>query len=443
MTSSRLISVSEKIIKPFSATPSPLRHYKLSLIDQLMSTMYIPIAFFYRRPLEHKIINKSSKLEVSQTLEKSLSKTLSSYYPFAGKLKDNLSIECNDMGAKFLNVELNCSMSEVVNLPDTGPEYLAFPKNLPWNSTSYYEGTNYFVVAQLSHFRCGEIAVSACLSHKIGDGCTEINFMNDWATIARSATSSNYAISRLSTPQWIGASIFPPTYDDHSSAISRITPNTLPYITKRYVFSSSKLSALKKFMASDSGGVQNPTRNEVVTALLYKCANMATSRSSSGSGLFKPSALIQVVNLRPRLNPPLPNNSAGNLISSILIKSTDEEQMKVARIVQDLRKEKEQLNMKHDLVNQNGVVLSALEYLNDTMDVYCCSSLCNYQLYNVDFGWGKPERVVVTNGTINFFLLSDDKNGDGIEVLVSLGKEVMSEFNNNKELLEFAFPVSN
>lgn len=204
MAVSRIISVSEKIIKASSTTPSPLKNYKLSLLDQVMSTMYIHIAFFYPRPLHHNI-NKSSKQELAQVLENYLSKTLTSFYPVAGKLKDNVAIECNDdMGAKFLNVELNCSMSDVVNLPDTGPEYLAFPKNLPWK-TSYDKGSK-FAVAQLSHFKCGGIAVSACLSHMLGDGCTVTNFMNDWATIARyNSSSKNYVTSR---PQWIGASIY-------------------------------------------------------------------------------------------------------------------------------------------------------------------------------------------------------------------------------------------
>ncbi|XP_019235181.1 PREDICTED: acylsugar acyltransferase 3-like [Nicotiana attenuata] len=243
--------------------------------------MYIPIAFFYPRPLHHNI-NKSSKQELAQVLENSLSKSLTSYYPFAGKLKDNVAIECNDMGAKFLNVELNCSMSDVVNLPDTGPEYLTFPKNLPWN-TSYDKGSN-FVVAQLSHFKCGGIAVSACLSHKLGDG-----------------------------------------------SISSISAYKPPYIAKRYVFSCSKISALKEEVMASESGVQNPTRNEVVTALLYKCI-MAASRSNSG-GIFKPSVLNQMVNLRPRLNPPLPNNSAGNFVTTISIKSTsDIEQMSRARV---------------------------------------------------------------------------------------------------------------
>lgn len=122
--------------------------------------------------------------------------------------------------------------------------------------------------------------------------------------------------------------------------------------------------------------------------------------------------------------------------------------MSSARVIQELRKGKEQLRKKHH-VKQNGL-LSALSILmrpsdaNDNIvDVYWFTSLCNYQLYNVDFGWGRPERAVVASGGLNSFFLSDDREGDGVEALVSLDKAVMSEFNTNKELLEFASVLLN
>nr|XP_009596353.1 acylsugar acyltransferase 3-like [Nicotiana tomentosiformis] len=129
----------------------------------------------------------------------------------------------------------------------------------------------------------------------------------------------------------------------------------------------------------------------------------------------------------------------------------DIEQMIRARVIQELRKGKEQLKKKHH-VKQNGL-LSALQYFDEgirpdntndnIVDVCWFTSLCNYQLYNVDFRWGRPERAVVASGGLNSIFLSDDREGDGVEALVSLDKAVMSEFNTNKELLEFASVLLN
>lgn len=47
-----------------------------------------------------------------------------------------------------------------------------------------------------------------------------------------------------------------------------------------------------------------------MTALLYKCAISASNASSSGT--TSPTILIQNVNLRTRMIPPLPENYVGN-----------------------------------------------------------------------------------------------------------------------------------
>ncbi|WJZ81529.1 hypothetical protein VitviT2T_001368 [Vitis vinifera] len=62
-------------------------------------------------------------------------------------------------------------------------------------------------------------------------------------------------------------------------------------VTKKYVLDATKLDALKAL--GTSYGVQNPTRVEVSTALLYKCA-VAASEVSSGSP--RSSVLIQLEN---------------------------------------------------------------------------------------------------------------------------------------------------
>ncbi|KAH0718209.1 hypothetical protein KY285_014240 [Solanum tuberosum] len=71
-------------------------------------------------------------------------------------------------------------------------------------------------------------------------------------------------------------------------------------------------------------------------------------------------------------------------------------------------------------------------------NVYLCSNVCRYPFYNVDFGWGKPERVGVPNGPFkNCFFSIDYKTGQGVEARVMLHKQHMSAFERDEELLEF------
>ena len=90
--------------------------------------------------------------------------------------------------------------------------------------------------------------------------------------------------------------------------------------------------------------MQNPTRIEVVTALIYKNV-MALTKGNSSSSI--PSILIQTVNMRPRISPPLPKNSIGNFSWFHTILSKDESEKNLIAIVGGLRKGIEQLCNKY------------------------------------------------------------------------------------------------
>ncbi|KAK6791060.1 hypothetical protein RDI58_010141 [Solanum bulbocastanum] len=273
-------------IKPSSPTPSTLRRHNLSLIDQVVANIYMPFVFFYPN---HQVAS-IPKHQLFEFLANSLSKTLTFYYPWAGTLKDNVTIECDDHGAEFFEVEINSSMNEVIHNPD-----LTFPHGLSWwHSSSTTSGA--LIVAQLSHFGCGGIALSLCMSHKVvGDACSAYYFLRDWAELTRDPKLT------LSPPYFAKDSLMPSVPFDGPLFSPAIKQKKERRIQKRFVFSESKINALKALVVAESC-VQNPTRNEVVSALLYKCA---TSSSTTNLGR---SQLVLPLNLRNQtsLQPPLP-----------------------------------------------------------------------------------------------------------------------------------------
>ncbi|KAM3266359.1 hypothetical protein P3L10_003353 [Capsicum annuum] len=86
--------LSKECIKPSIPTPQHLRNYKLSFLDQCSPCSYIPIILFYNVNHHHHDV-----------LKKSLSETLSYYYPLGGRLKDVNSIECNDEGILYMEAQ--------------------------------------------------------------------------------------------------------------------------------------------------------------------------------------------------------------------------------------------------------------------------------------------------------------------------------------------------
>lgn len=413
--------LTRKMIKLLSPTPPSLRVYNLSLMDCINPLQYTPFAFFYPKP-QH-----CNKIQISEILENSLSKVLSSYYPFVGRMKDRY-VECNDMGAEYLNVGINCRMSEILNHPNNDVVDVVFPKDLPWGS-----GLNTSpLVVQLSHFDCGGIAVSVSLTHKIVDGYSLLKFVSDWSATARQVD--------FKPSHQLNASTFFPLADD-PPAFKPINapPESRRHVSRIYNLSSSSLGRLK-----DISGLQNPTRVEVATSLIHKCGATA---SMQNSGVFKPTLLSHAMNLRP----PIPLNTIGNATCLYSTIAMIEDDIKLSNYVARLRKGKQQLRDELKDLDMNQIVSYAFGKLKeltgmmekDIFDIYVCTSMCNMELYKIsNFGWGSPIRVTLARYPMKkSTIFLDDPSGEGINVLITLPEDDMSIFHNNKELLEFASPI--
>ncbi|MCD7447221.1 hypothetical protein HAX54_026340 [Datura stramonium] len=409
--------------------------YSIPEIELGVFDMSIPFAFFYY-PKTGGDKSLSEPSHVSQRLENSLSKALSYYYPYAGRIKDDCSVDCNDVGVEVSNVRVHCPMSEILKHPYTDAENVAFPQRLPWN----HPDKGNLAVAQVSYFDCGGIAVSGCLSHKIGDACTISNFFYNWGILSRD-------ISVTRSPHFVGESIYPQSNDP--SIVSTIKPEEPSrYLGKRFIFPATKINALKSKFSFDSG-VQNSTRTEVVSALIYK---RALAARTTNYGSFKPSSLFQVSYMRERLNPPLSQDASGNIVSGFYAETTYEKDVNCPRLVSQLRKEKEKLDQDKARAIENAFISEVVDSIekaktpfnNNVLDYYFCLSLNAFPLYKTDFGWGKPARVSLATGPFNrWFHLMDSQNGGGVEAIVMLDELDMSVFETDPKILEFATPIPN
>ncbi|XP_059636008.1 acyltransferase Pun1-like [Cornus florida] len=434
--------ISREVIKPSSPTPPHLRIYNLSLLDQFTSPNYVPRVLFYSNndivcdsPLICTTANNKS-----HQLQKSLSEILTLYYPFAGILKDDgASIDCNDEGVEFLEAQIDSQLFDILKQPTFEALRSMFPSDLLGNNSSY-KGRS-LVVIQVSHFTCGGMAIGVCMSHKIADGSTMANFLNDWATTAR----RNEIVP---SPHFISLSSGSSPIDD-PLIVGEIKMGRVSSVTKRFVFDASKLAELKAIITCESAEIENPTRVEVVTALLYKCA-MAASKANSPS-TSRPSILSQVANMRPKMVPPLPENSVGNFAWHFDISVTDEEEVNLHGLVGQLRESRTKFYKYAENVTVNEWLLVVREFFKEVkelferkgannVDFYISNSMCRFPFYKVDFGWGKPIWVSTdgVNVSKNLFSLMDSNREGGIEAWVSLGEMEMRLFERDEELLSFA-----
>lgn len=289
---------------------------------------------------------------------------------------------------------------------------------------------SYLFAAQATSFEGGGMVVTIAISHKVADGRTMATFLNDWAAIARGEDRP--------PPIFLANSI--PSLDLGYIMPEIVINKVKTCVTRRFVFGAQKIALLKQ---SVLGLVENPTKGEVVTALLYKCAVTALMEKN---GCFINSNLIQLVNMRRRLATPLPDDSVGNFSWYFTISNNHgSEIMNLGRLVFQLKKKVEELRDGEDYRSLHDWLTSVIESVKNAkelfgdVDVYRCSDMHNMPYYQTDFGWGNPLWVTIPDLLVkNMFILFSTPDGDGIEAMVTLEEEHMRLFQINLQLLEFA-----
>ncbi|MCL7043718.1 hypothetical protein MKW94_027162 [Papaver nudicaule] len=435
--------LSKEFVKPSTPTPQHLRTYNLSLLDQLTPPVYIQGIVFYPSGSISKIHGGEEK--IFELLKKSLSETLTCYYPFAGRIKDNIIVDCSDEGVEYYEAKVNGNVSDYMS---SNVLYQLFPSDVVNDNMV----TGSLLVIQVNMFDCGGIAISGCVSHKLADGLSVAALVNAWA--ASALGGGGVPVESL-RPTFDSASHFPPKENIPNSMIPESVQSIglgLKIVSKRFVIDGFKLSVLRsKITDMSSDNEHHLTAVEAVTALLWKSV-MEVSKSRSKT-LAKPTPISVVnlgVNLRKRMEPPLPSVSFGNIVTVATATSLNDSENELDGLVGQVRESISKINNEYiQYMGSGGFLKSILAFANlnengnpmaQNVEVYWISSVCKVPLYEIDFGWGKPE--LVSSGASqpyqNVFLLMDTKCGNGVEVQVNMTVEDMALFETNQGLLEFA-----
>ncbi|XP_076891060.1 akuammiline synthase 1-like [Bidens hawaiensis] len=415
--------ISRELVKPSSPTPSHLRTYNLSELDQRSTHAYMPLILYYPNN-ELCSLTPDEKVMV---MKKSLSQTLTRYYPFAGSLHTPTSpyIDCNDEGVLFVEAKNDCQMKMLQQIMFF---HSPFRPNL--------------LGVQVNHFACGGMAVAVSMSHRISDGGTLGLFFTLWASVARYGSTDHKEVLTLN-PHFIQS---PATTNFLPPESALLNPTRRNTITRKFVFPNSNLSDLKnkvlKLAEGDSTlSINNPTKVDILTSLLYKTAVVATT---SNSPSFKPYFLTIPANIRNKLVPKLPPTTVGNYVATMLLTTRHESETSLSLLVSKIKEQKMELERIRSMQlarQHNDSVLSKLENENLENDnrTFVCTSICGWPASKLNFGWGNPEVASVTYRCSNHIgsFLMDAPNGDGIHAWVTLEKPDMERFQNDKELLSF------
>ncbi|EXC43572.1 Salutaridinol 7-O-acetyltransferase [Morus notabilis] len=430
--------IERDIIKPSSPTPSHLKIINLSCLDRIIPGVYTSLVLFY--PNNNSILTSD---QIYNHLKKSLSEALTLFYPLAGKIKDNTVIECHDDGATFVEAKFNGLLSTFLDQEQKDEALIG--RFLPAAMESPEADTWPLLLVQATLFDCGGVAIGVCMSHKVGDATTLSIFLKTWAGtgIPDFEAASYYRSGDTFSYSPPGSSVFKRGEDG---------------VVKRCLFDKSTIAALKAKFASDS--VKQPTRAEVVTALILRCLVEANSRSTSGSSATPLYSLMtQAVNVRKRLEPPLPDNTVGNFVglSALQVEndiynetSIEALECQLQDMVTKLRQglkdftEKKAKRFRGDEADGLQAVVESygevVLFTRDGAEWIAFSSWCNFGFYEVDLGLGKPSCVTIPSCTYeNLIYMMDTRDGDGVEIVLTLSKENVALFDNRlQEILSLA-----
>lgn len=424
---------SKEIIKPSSPTPHDLRTHKLSFLDQIPPTTYIPIILFYQEAPKTNGHDDVDQVEKSCRLKKSLKQTLNRFYPLAGSVKEDHSIDCNDDGVEYNEARVSTNLSQVLQHFDVEilNKFLPFE---PYGNRAKRPagGREVLLGVQYNIFDCGGVAIGVCISHRIADGASATTFLS-----ALSATSRGDVLEAEAVcPKFDSATYFPPKDMGWGKGNMSIRKDKI--VTRRLVFDKSSIAALK-----DKASYGNPTRVAAVSAFIWKRL-MSISKS-------RVHVAIHAVNIRQRMVPPMPTHSFGNLwyfAAAVLsphdqLDDHDHEYSNYGVLASKLSNAIKGVDgdcvkkLQSDAIPDSLTKAVELSSKGE-VESYRFTSWCRFPLYEADFGWGKPTWVCCpTMPFKNLVVLMSTRDGDGMEAFVNVLEEDAVVFDSDEELLPF------
>lgn len=225
------------------------------------------------------------------------------------------------------------------------------------------------------------------------------------------------------------------------------------FSARRFVFDASAISNLKA--QATSSRVPNPTRVEALSSFLLECINPILNQRSRD----KPNALMMAVDLRRRSSPPISEASVGNFfwlahtlcspegpgLTSLVWKLRGAIKKIDGEFVKDLRDGG--FDKLYKSTKEIGSDLNNESTMENGVNFMLMSSWCNFGLYEVDFGWGKPKWVTCATSSsaesvspmLNLFILMDSGERDkGVEAWVYLDEDDLVLLEQHQNLLQYA-----
>ncbi|KAG8371816.1 hypothetical protein BUALT_Bualt12G0002500 [Buddleja alternifolia] len=425
------------LVFPSQQTPDQKKSIFLSNIDQILN-YNVPTVYFFPA-------NKDFPPEiVSKRLKMALEKVLVTYDFMAGRLQLNqesgrLEIDCNAAGTGFVVASSEFSLDEIGDLvcPNLGFRQLAVQS---LDNLSSVNGNQPLCIIQVTSFKCGGFAIGMSVNHILLDGMSAKTFNENLASqafddkplslipfhdrrllAARSPPLVSFPhpeFFKPDAPAISGPPVFDCKKEELDFKIFKLTPKEINSLKDKAKPSSETISTTAKI----------PSSLSVVAALMWRCKALSCGVDEH-INKERVSTLLNVVDLRSRLNPPLPPSYCGN---AVLVAYASEECGNI---------EKGPFSKLVEMVSEGPKRITD-EYAKSVIDwleinkglpngEYMVSSWLRLGFDQVVYPWGKPVHSgPVVNHRKDICWIFPTVDGM-INALVSLPPEEMKRFDSH------------
>lgn len=328
-----------------------------------------------------------------ESLKKSLSEALVHFYPLAGRLclDDDgiLKVHCDNAGVDF--IEASSDVVGVATLMDCDSSSEVMQQLVPYVDNLNVDGFFLPLVGvQVTKLRDG-VAVGIAVNHLIVDGYSTWHFIRSWADLCRGSSviylppSHDRAMARNIK---VKLNLNPPNGD--SNAKGNKTEKR-PLKGKTFHFSKEMMEEIKSRANKNREG--KPLSSfQSLGAHLWQAVTKARKLAPEDIALF-----VVLMDCRAKVSPPLPKSYFGNAIQNIKVVTS------VGHLLSnDLSFAANMLQQVIDSHGANAIKQKNQEwernpklygFSDPVRNCVVVGSSPRFEVYENDFGWGKPVRV--------------------------------------------------
>ncbi|GAB2265172.1 hypothetical protein Dimus_000237 [Dionaea muscipula] len=401
------------------------------------------LAFYYNQKL---LFYKGGKYEeMVVKLKDGLSSVLEEFYPLAGKLgKDDdgvLKVEYDDDmdGVEVVEaiVDDQVSVDDLVAQDD-----MSLLKGLlPYNEILNLEGLHRPLLAvQLTKLRDG-LAIGCAFNHAVLDGTSTWHFMSSWAELCNgsntiSVTPFHDRTKSRNTRVKLDLSQPPPPPEDNSTVATHTPP---PLCVRVFRFSESTIDKIKSTINSriTEAGIKPFSTFQSLSSHIWRAVTQARGLKPEDYTVFTIFA-----DCRKRVEPPMPESYFGNLIQAIFTVTAgglllgNPPEFGAGMIQKAIEAhDAAAIGRRNEEWEASPVIF---RFKDAGVNCVAVGSSPRFRVYDVDFGWGKPESV--RSGANNRFdgmvyLYQGKTGGRAIDVEICLDAKAMENLEKDNGFL--------